>query len=145
MKTVFSIVLAALGALPFATSAQMKEMPAGLWEMRHKMDMPGVPPEIAAQLANRVITRCVKPGEQKWSEQRNPNEKGDRKCEQTDLKFEGNKVLWKMKCVDGTTGEGVLAHNGKDSYTHTMTITTARGAMKTVTEGKRIAETCEKK
>lgn len=145
MKRNQSLLMMMLAALSFPAAAQMKEMPAGLWEMRHKIDMPGMPPEMAAKMGNRVITTCVKPGEQKWNEQRNPNEKGDRKCEQTELKFDGNKVMWKMKCIDGTTGEGVLAHNGKDSYTHTMNINSPRGAMKSVTEGKRIAETCEKK
>lgn len=126
-------------------AAQMKEMPAGLWEMRHKMELPGMPAEMAARMGARVFTQCVKPGEQKWNDQRNPNEKGERKCEQTDLKFDGNKVMWKMKCIDGTTGEGVLSHNGKDSYTHTMSLNSPRGNMKSVTEGKRVADTCEKK
>ena len=144
MKRNQSLLMMMLAALSFPAAAQMKEMPGGLWEMRHKIDMPGMPPEMAAKMGNRVVTTCVKPGQQKWNEQRNPNEKGDRKCEQTDLKFDGNKVMWKMKCIDGTTGEGVLAHNGKDSYTHTMNINSPRGTMKSVTEGKRIAETCEK-
>ena len=136
----FGIVFA-----PFAVQAQMKEMPGGLWEIRHKMDMPGMPPEMAAKMGNRVFTQCIQPGERKWSEDRPPNEKGERRCEQTDMKVSGNTVSWKMKCVDGTTGEGTVTHNGKDAYKMDMVMNSPRGSMKMQTEGKRIADTCEKK
>ena len=136
--------LCSLG-LPTQAQAQPKEMPGGLWEMRMKMEMPGMPPEMAEKMGNRVTTQCVKPGEKKWNEQRDPTEKGERRCEQTDLKVSGNTTAWKMKCVDGTTGEGTITHNGKDAYKMDMVMNTPRGSMKMQTEGKRIADTCEKK
>jgi len=135
-----SAVLFSLG-----TQAQMKEMPGGLWEIRSKMDMPGMPPEMAAKMGSRVITQCIKPGEKKWNESRPPNEKGERQCEQTDMKVSGNTTSWKMKCVDGTTGEGTVTHNGKDAYKMDMVMNSPRGSMKMQTEGKRIADVCEKK
>ena len=140
-----ALLIAAGAALIFTTSVPAQEMPGGLWEMKMKMDMPGLPPEIAAQMGNRTITQCIKPGERKWSEQRSPADRGDKNCEQTDMKVDGNKVSWKMTCKDGTTGEGTVTHNGKDAYKMDMTMNSPRGNMKMQMEGKRIAETCEKK
>jgi hypothetical protein len=142
----FGTLLAVSAALiSVGAQAQMKEMPGGLWEIRHKMAMPGMPPEMAAKMGDRVTTQCVKPGEKKWNEQRPPNEKGERQCEQTDMKVSGNTTSWKMKCVDGTTGEGSITHNGKDAYKMDMAMNSPRGNMKMSSEGKRIADTCEKK
>ena len=142
MKAVLLIVTTA--ALSFATSAPAQEMPGGLWEIKTKMDMPGLPPEMAAKMGSHTMTHCVKPGERKWSEQRNPNDR-DKQCEQTDMKVDGNKVSWKMKCKDGTTGEGTVTHNGKDAYKMDMAMNSPHGNMKMQSEGKRIAATCEKK
>jgi hypothetical protein len=50
-----------------------------------------------------------------------------------------------MKCVDGTSGEGSITHNGKDAYKMDMAMNSPRGNMKMSSEGKRIADTCEKK
>jgi hypothetical protein len=61
------------------------------------------------------------------------------------MKMSGNTASWKMKCTDGTTGEGTMTHNGKDAYKMDMAMNSPRGNMKMQTEGKRIAETCEKK
>ena len=143
MKTVSMIVASVV--LSFATSTSAQEMPGGLWEMKTKMEMPGMPPEMADKLGSQTITYCVKPGERKWSEQRNPNDRADKMCEQTDLKVAGNKVSWKMTCKNGTTGEGSVTHNGKDAYKMDMTMNMAKGSMKMQTEGKRIADVCEKK
>lgn len=137
-------LIATTAALAFSISALAQDMPGGLWELKMKMDMPGMPPEMAAKMGAQTITHCVKPGERKWSEQRNPNER-DKQCEQTDMKVDGNKVSWKMKCKDGTTGEGTVTHNGRDAYKMDMAMNSPRGNMKMQTEGKRIAETCEKK
>jgi hypothetical protein len=142
MKAV--LLIAVTAALSFATSALAQEMPGGLWEIKTKMDMPGLPPEMAAKMGGHTMTHCVKAGERKWSEQKNPNER-DKQCEQTEMKTDGNKVSWKMKCKDGTTGEGIVTHNGKDAYKMDMTMNMQHGSMKMQTEGRRIADSCEKK
>ena len=143
MKTVSMIVASVV--LTFTTSTSAQEMPSGLWEMKTKMEMPGMPPEMADKFGSQTTTYCVKPGERKWSEQRTPNGGADKMCEQTDLKVAGNKVSWKMACKNGTTGEGSVTHNGKDAYKMDMTMNMANGSMKMQTEGKRIAAVCEKK
>jgi hypothetical protein len=52
-----------------------------------------------------------------------------------------------VKCADGTTGEGTVTHNGKDAYKMEMTMNTPRSPapIKMSTEGRKIADTCEKK
>ena len=142
MKTALMIAVAAV--ISFATCAMAQEMPGGLWEIKTKVDMPGLPPEMAAKMGGHTMTHCVKPGERKWNEQRNPNDR-EKQCEQTGMKTDGNKVSWKMKCKDGTSGEGSITHNGKDAYKMDMAMNSPRGNMKIQTEGKRIADTCEKK
>ena len=142
MKTVLLTV--AVATLSFANAAPAQQMPGGLWEMKTKMDMPGMPPEMAAKMGSRTMTYCVKPGERNWSEQRDPNDR-ERQCEQTDMKVDGNKSSWKMKCKDGTTGEGSVTHNGKDAYKMDMAMNSPRGNMKMQMEGKRVADVCDKK
>ena len=60
------------------------------------------------------------------------------------MRVEGNKVSWKMTCKDGTTGEVTVTHNGKDAYKMDMAMNSPRGNMKMQSEGKRIADTCQK-
>ena len=142
MKTL--LLIAATAAVSFTNAVSAQEMPGGLWETKTKIDMPGLPPEMAAKMGSNTSTYCVKPGERKWNEQRNPNDR-ERQCEQTDMKVSGNKSSWKMKCKDGTTGEGSVTHNGKDSYKMDMAMNSPRGNMKLQIEGRRIADMCEKK
>ncbi len=139
-----AILIATTAAVSFVTCVSAQEMPGGLWEIKTKMEIPGMPPEMAGKFGNQTMTHCVKPGERKWSEQRNPNER-ERQCEQTEMKTDGNKVSWKMKCKDGMSGEGSVTHNGKDAYKMDMTMNMQQGSMKMQSEGKRIADTCEKK
>ncbi len=135
-----------IGVLVFASvaSASNQDIPAGLWEIKNKVDMPGMPAEMAAKMGNMSVTHCIKPGERKWNEQRAPMDRGERKCDVVDSKVDGNQVSWKMRCTDGTHGDGSVVHNGKDAYKMTMNMNSPRGSMKMMSEGKRIAATCEK-
>ena len=142
MKLPILLLTLAATITPWAANADMKEMPSGLWEIRTKMDIPGMPPEMAAQMGNKTMTHCVKPGEGKWTDDRN---KGDKKCEMVDSNTAGNKVTWKVKCADGTTGDGVVTHNGKDAYKSEMIINSKEGKMTMKSEGKLIAANCNKK
>ena len=139
------LLIATTAVLAFSTCTTAQEMPGGLWEIKTKIDIPGMPAEMAGKLGSQTMTQCVKPGERKWSEQRNPNDRADKVCQQTDMKADGNKVSWKMVCKDGTSGEGVVNHNGKDAYTMDIAMNMKQGSMKMQIEGKRIAANCEKK
>ena len=44
-EVVISLLMFAVATLtPLVASADMKEMPGGLWEIRTRMDIPGLPP-----------------------------------------------------------------------------------------------------
>jgi hypothetical protein len=144
MKTAVTCLVLSLSAMVGLVGAQPKEMPPGLWETTTKMDIPGMPAEIVAKMGNMTMTRCVKSGEGKWTDQRGPMDKGERKCEVAESKTDGNKVSWKLKCANGTSGEGSLTHNGKDAFKMEMNMASERGNMKVVTEGRKIADVCEK-
>ena len=116
-----------------------------MWEIKTKMDIPGMPKEMADKMGSMTMTQCIKPGQGKWTDQRGPADKGEKKCEPTEMKSEGNKHSWKLKCADGTQGEGSVTHNGKDTYQMDLKMVSPRGSMNMVSTGKKIAETCEKK
>jgi hypothetical protein len=148
MKTAnLMVMLLAVGLLGLhATAADMKEMPPGLWQITSKMDIPGMPPEMAAKMANGMtVTQCIQPGGAKWNEQRTPMmPRGEGKCDPVQPKIDGNTVTWSMKCADGTSGDGKLTHNGKDAYKMKMNFNSPRGSMTMNMEGKKIADNCEK-
>ena len=133
-----SLLLAAFVATPVAALADSKEMQPGMWEMRVKMEMPGMP---AGMMGEQVMKHCVKPGEGKWTD---VGEK-DKSCQVLDLKEDGNKISWKLKCKDGMSGEGKVTRSGTDAYKSEMTMNSKDGTMKMTSAGKRIASSCEKK
>ena len=143
-KTVCLAMIAAVtGCGAMSVLAQTREMPGGLWEIKTKMEIPGLPAEIAEKMGTgRTMKHCIKPGERKWHDQQRNGERAG-KCDPVEPKVDGNKISWTLKC-ENMTGEGVLTHNGKDAYTMDMTMNAPQGTMKIHNEGRRIAETCEK-
>ncbi|NJR72307.1 MAG: DUF3617 family protein [Gammaproteobacteria bacterium] len=149
MKKLASTLLKSVLIIAATTSTvafgQNKEMPAGLWEIKTKIDLPGMPKEMAAQMGSVITTQCIKPGQAKWTDQRGPGDKAENKCEPIDMKSDGNKHSWKIKCSDGTKGEGNVAFNGKDSYQMNLKMTSPRGSMNMASTGKKLSDTCESK
>ena len=137
------LTIAALACVGHATAAAAQEMPPGLWEIKAKMDMPGMPPEMAAKMGNQTFTQCITAGNNKWSDERSPS--AQRSCERTDLKVSGNEISWKLKCKDGISGDGTVKHNNKDAYTMSMNMTSPRGVVKINSEGKLLSTSCQKK
>lgn len=146
MKKAFcwAMTVTAIAVPAMPAYALTHEMPGGLWEIRTKMEIPGLPPEVAEKMGTvRTMKHCVKPGERRWhDQQRGPGDRAG-KCDPVEPKIEGNKVSWTLKC-ENLTGQGVLTHNGKDAYTMDMTMNAPQGTMKIHNEGRRLAETCEK-
>jgi hypothetical protein len=143
-----AILLAALSLPAFsslALAADLPEMPPGLWEMKMKTEIRGMP-QMASQMPFHTMTHCVKPGQRKWTDhEKSPMERGDSKCKQTDIKVDGNKIAWKMACGNGTTGEGVITHNGKDAYQMDSVMNVPQmGTIKSHVDGRKIADSCDK-
>lgn len=148
---VFSLMgFALVSSLSFSMAAQasavLEEMPVGLWQLNAKTELPNMPPETAAALKS-TTTHCVKAEDsRKWSEQQKSANPGGQRCDMSNLKNTANKVSWNMKCSDGTTGDGLITHNGKDAYTMVNNIqSAAMGKVKVVVEGKKISDTCPAK
>jgi len=108
--------------------------PGVWWEQTVKMDMPGMPMAMPAQ----VTKVCVAKGGLKEPP------KPDDSCTLTDVKVAGNKMSWKMACTkpEAMTGEGEMT-NLKDGYTGVMSMHSKQGDMTVNLSGKKIGGDCD--
>lgn len=139
------ILKAMISSLIFGTAASAiaQEMPPGKWEVKTKIDMPGMTAEIAAKMGTQVFTHCIVAGKSKWSDEHSPS--AQKSCERTSMKVSGNEISWQMKCKQGITGDGRVKHNGKDAYTMTINMLSPQGVMKMQSEGKLLSAKCDAK
>ena len=106
-----------------------------LWEMKTKMDMPGMAmPEMAH-------TVCLPKGGA-YKPEKSPQEKN---CEMSDMKVSGSKTSWKMKC----TGKDAMEARGEvtrtaDSMNGTIKMSMKDMQMTQNISGKRVG-TCQEK
>lgn len=106
-------LLTALYAGLFAVSAHAA--PGEYWEVSTKVEMAGMPMAIPGM----TVKVCVPTGSEKNPQAMQPK---DNKCKMSDVKTSGNKVSWKVTCVEhgGTmTGTGESTHD-RDSFHGTM-------------------------
>ena len=149
-KTLAGNVLLAIALLVVsrAAFAEADEMPIGLWQATSKIEMQATEAAagVATRMEDKVFTICITAANRrKWSERmKNQGVLSTQHCERTDIKSDGNKVTWKMRCDNGASGEGTVTHNGRDAFTIVKNISSAKGNMKKTIEGKKIAETCER-
>ena len=47
--------------------ANSRDIPPGLWEIKSKMDIPGMPPGMAEKMGKTTLTQCIKAGERQWN------------------------------------------------------------------------------
>jgi hypothetical protein len=105
----------ATAMLPLIAHGASLNLREGEWEITMKMDMPGMPMAMPAQVMSRCITK---------KDLANPvpgPQAGDGRCKVSDHRMQGNTATWKMACADGTTGSGTATY-GDTSYTSTMTM-----------------------
>jgi len=125
-----AVLLAALvAALP--ASAQGKDE---LWEISSKMDMPGMPMAMPAQV-NRV---CV--GKNRKDEDLVPKQSN---CRMVDSKRAGSKFTYKMECTGNEPmtmlGEITFGNNAYDGQMR-MTMTKTNDTMNMAVSGKRVGD-----
>ena len=125
-----AVLLAALvAALP--ASAQGKDE---LWEISSKMDMPGMPMAMPAQV-NRV---CV--GKNRKDEDLVPKQSN---CRMVDSKRVGSKFTYKMECTGNEPmtmlGEITFGNNAYDGQMR-MTMTKTNDTMNMAVSGKRVGD-----
>ena len=125
-----AVLIAALAAsLP--VSAQGKDE---LWEISSKMDMPGMPMAMPAQV-NRV---CV--GKNRKDEDLVPKQSN---CRVVDSKRVGSKYTYKMECTGNEpmtmVGEMTFGTNAYDGQMR-MTMTKTNDTMNMAVSGKRVGD-----
>jgi hypothetical protein len=120
-----------LSALPAAGRAEEKE-PGVYWEQSVEMQMAGF--SMPAQTQKVCIP--------KKGLEEPPRGKNDDKCEITDVKRTGSRMTWKMKCKDGSTGEGDIT-SGPDTFDGTMTMRTQGHEALVKMKGKKMGGDCD--
>ncbi len=125
--------LAALSVLVFAVSpAALAQGADDQWEISSKMEMPGMPMSMPAQVIKVCVAKNAK------DEEYIPRQ-GD--CKVVDSKRTGNKLTYKMTCsspepstVEGETQFASGAYDGKMR----MTMTSSKQSMQMTYSGKRV-------
>jgi hypothetical protein len=106
--------------------------PGVYWEQSVQMEMAGF--SMPAQTHKVCIS--------KKGMEEPPRGRNDDKCEMTDVKRTGSRMTWKMKCKDGTTGEGDIT-SGPDSFDGTMTMHTQGHDATMKMKGKKVGGDCD--
>ena len=120
-----------LTAPPAAGRAEERE-PGVYWDQSVEMQMAGF--SMPAQ-THKV---CIP----KKGLEEPPRGKNDDKCEMSDVKRTGSRMTWKMKCKDGTTGEGDIT-SGPDTFDGTMTMRTQGQEVHMKMKGKKVGGDCD--
>jgi hypothetical protein len=131
-----------LAAAPVARAAELKDPkdippePGVYWEQQVELQMEGMPFAIPPQ-KSKVCLPTKGTDEQ-------PPASGDKKqkCKVTDMKKSGTRMTWKMKCEDGSDGEGDITWE-KDSYKGTMVMRTQGREMNMKMAGKKVGGDCD--
>jgi hypothetical protein len=128
--------LALLLAAPPAAARAADELPKEqgvYWEQSVEMQMAGF--SMPAQTTKVCLSK-------KGLEEPPRNAKDDGKCEMTDVKRTGSRMTWKMKCKDGSTGEGDIT-SGPDSFDGKMTMRTQGQEVFMKMKGKKLGGDCD--
>ncbi len=132
--TVSFLVLCSM-AVAAESDAPAKVM-GDLWEVTSQTSMEGMP----VQMPERKSKICAP---KDWTEPPGASDER-RKCTTSDMKKDGDKVMWKTTCAGPPemTGEGELTRSGADSYAGSIKFTSSEGNMTMKISGTRLGE-CE--
>jgi hypothetical protein len=126
----------ALSLAPAARAADIPPEPGVYWETSAEMQMTGMPFAIPPQKSKVCLPK-------KGTDEQPPAQGGkDQKCKITDMKKSGSRMTWKMKCEDGSSGEGDITW-AKDSYTGTMVMRQKGHDMNVKMSGKKLGGDCD--
>jgi hypothetical protein len=105
-----ALLVAALAAQ--AAAPNMKE---GLWEVTVKMEVPGMPANMAPQTTQRCISAKDMEDPRKVGPNSDPRNSA---CEVTNHRMQGNTATWNMACKgpEEMSGTGTMTYEG-DRYT----------------------------
>lgn len=111
------------------------------WEVAVKMEMPGMPAEMAGMMPAQTSKICMIKGQEKEPVK---SKDRDKDCTISDMKQSGNTTTFKMKCTgkEPMTGDAELTHT-PNSFNQKMKMQSRQGQMMMVSNGKRIGGACE--
>jgi hypothetical protein len=127
-----ALLLAAPAPPARAAGGDVPKEPGVYWEQSVEMQMTGF--AMPAQ-----TTRVCIP---KKGIEEPPRAGDDQKCRMSDVKRTGQRMTWKVRCEDGTTGEGDITSTA-DSFAGTMTMRTEGQEMRMKVKGKRVGGDCD--
>jgi Protein of unknown function (DUF3617) len=133
-------------AISVSLLAQMPGRRDGNWQVTIEMEMAGMP----QRMPPMTVTQCITKEQASDPSKLVPQAPGGRgglppDCKMSDMKTEGNKVSWTMKCEgqNAMTGSGEFTYTA-DAYTGTMKMNVERGgqpmAMTMKYAGKRLGD-----
>lgn len=132
----------ALSFLFFLGASVAAAAPAGeWWEVTMKMEMPGMPAEMAGMMGGGQASKiCMLKGQEKEP----AKSKENKDCTMSDVKYSGNTTSFKMKCTgkDAMTGDAVLTHT-PNSFSQKVNMQSKDGNMTMISNGKRIGGACK--
>lgn len=110
------------------------------WEVTMKMEMPGMPAEMAGMMPAQTSKVCMLKGQEK-----DPAKSDNKDCTISDVKYSGNTTSFKMKCTgkDAMTGDAVLTHT-PNSFSQKVNMQSKQGKMTMISNGKPIAGACKR-
>jgi hypothetical protein len=126
------VLLLSAPPAPARAAEEAGKEPGVYWEQSVEMQMAGF--SMPAQ-THKV---CIP----KKGLEEPPRSGRDDKCEMTDVKRTGSRMTWKMKCKDGTTGEGDIT-SGPDTFDGTMTMRTQGHEALMKMKGKKVGGDCD--
>jgi hypothetical protein len=118
---------------PGRAAEELPPEPGVYWEQSVEMQMAGF--SMPAQKSKVCLPK-------KGMQEPPRNAKDDGKCEMTDVKRTGSRMTWKMKCKDGTTGEGDIT-SSPDAFDGTMTMRTQGQEALMKMKGKKVGGDCD--
>jgi len=129
MRWMGAAVVIAVG-VGAGTMAGAQTAKGDLWETTSQMSMDGMP----MRMPSNTVKVCAA---KDWKEP--PG--GRKDCKSSNMKVEGNKVTWDVKCTSPTmTGRGEILRQSAEAYSGAIAFTSDQGNMTVKLTGKKIGE-----
>jgi hypothetical protein len=128
-----ALLLLAPAAPARAADADVPKEPGVYWEQTVEMQMPGF--AMPAQTQKVCLPK-------KGLEEPPRSDRDNGKCQMTDVKRSGSRMTWKIKCEDGSSGEGDIT-SGPETFDGKMTMRTQGTEMQMKMKGKKVGGDCD--
>lgn len=138
LATVVAVSAVAFVVQALAEDSAARPKPKGeTWETTSQMSMEGMP----IQMPVSRMKLCLKKDQQSAPSSGPP---GGGACSNSNMKRDGNKVTWDIKCTNpDMTGVGEITYKDRSSYTGAIRFTSADGNMTIKLGGQKLPGECD--